>query len=143
MAQYQLKLKGWSAIPVILVVLGFLGYRYFTIKTTLASEATDELRLRLQGEYASLLLQDLDPADLSRTGVDRRVQDLLDLEEIEFISVSSRGTDPVIVRVEIRVKGKTPPDGDTTRYYEMEHSMLTGWRVKREVGAFRYYTRLF
>jgi hypothetical protein len=143
MAEVQFRLKGWMALPAILVVLGFLAFRTFTIRTTLASEATEELKVWLSSDYARLHLDGLDVKNLPKNGKDPRIQGLLELDKVEIVSIQARGTNPVYVKVEIRVAGKEPPDGRPTRYYLMEHSMVTGWRVKREISAFSYYMKLF
>ena len=141
--QFNFKFKGWMAVPVLLLVIGFFAYKFFAIKSTLASEATQELKLQLQGEYTSIGLKGIDIQKLDRHRVDPRVQKLLDASKVEFVSVSSKGTDPVYIRVEIRVNGNEPPDGKPVRYYKMKYSTLTGWRVLREVSWWSYYSRLF
>ena len=71
-------------------------------------------------------------------------EELLGLARIELPSIQARGRgDDVVVRVEIRVDGKEPPEGESVRYYRMSHSALTGWRVRRETTALSYYLKLF
>ncbi len=48
-----------------------------------------------------------------------------------------------MVRVEISVAGKDPPDGKRVRYYAMSHSVVTGWYLERETTALSYYLKLF
>jgi len=136
-------LKGWAAVPALLFVLAFAGYRLAASKSTLAEEATAKLRLQLKGEYAARHLEGVDPRTLSRDRMDPRVAKLQALERIDLVSISSRGRDPTYVRVEIRVDGKEPPDGRPVRYWCMEYSVITGWRVVREISSWKYYLRLF
>ncbi|MGQ9590305.1 MAG: hypothetical protein ACUVYA_08430 [Planctomycetota bacterium] len=143
MSTEKIRVRGWQAAIVALAALGFLAYRWVTVKTTLASEATVELRVWLRADYTRLLLGELAPGALLNAPNDPRVQALIDLEKIEFPSIESRGVDPVYVRAEIRVAGKDPPDGRRVRYWQMERSAVTGWRVRREISPLRYWLRFF
>lgn len=143
MSTEKIRVRGWRAAIVILAALGFLAYRWVTVKTTLASEATVELRAWLRADYTRQILGELEPGALLNARTDPRVEALVDLERIEFPSIDSRGVDPVYVRAEIRVAGKDPPDGRRVRYWQMERSAVTGWRVRREISALQYWLRLF
>lgn len=143
MSDVRFRLKGWMAVPFTVIVIGFLGYRLLAVKTTLASEGAELLKLWLRSEYASDLLGEIQVEELDRSRVDPKVQSLLDSRKVEFTSISARGTDPVYVKVTIQVNGKEPPDGRSTRYYIMEYSTVTGWRVRREISALSYYLHLF
>lgn len=110
------------------------------MRRALDDEALAPIRQQLQGETTAALLPGVDPQNPDPTAVDR----LTALQRIEFASVSVRGFgSEVIVRVEPRVDGEPPPDGRRTRYYRMTYSTLTGWRLRHESTAWRYYTRRF
>jgi len=143
MNHLRIELKGWAAVAVLVLVVGFLAFRLVSVKTTLASEAADALRAQLRAEYSRELLEGLDVKDLDRDRVDPRIQEILDAGKIEFASIGSRGLDPVYVRVEVRVAGDEPPDGKTTRYFVLSYSTLLGWTVRRETSALWYYLHLF
>ncbi len=40
MTNPQINVKGWKAIPVILVVLAIVGYKYYAMRSTLDTDAT-------------------------------------------------------------------------------------------------------
>ena len=133
-----IRLKGWAALIAIVLVGGFLAVKAFSAHSTLQSEAADLLKLQLAGEYASAHLSG-ESTDLATLG-----KNLLDLREIEFVSLRARGNpnETLIVRADIRVAGKTPPDGRSVRYFRMEYSGLTGWRHRGEATALSWWLAL-
>ena len=142
----RFQLIGWKAAAVAVVVLGFVGYRYVSLRADLPDELARELKFRLEGEYSASALRELDGVDLqslSASSVDPRVRRVLDASQVEVVSMSARGSNPVVVRVEIRVAGRDPPDGEPVRYYRAEHRGISGWKVKRRVSALSYYLKLF
>ncbi len=144
MSEIKIKLTGWKAVLVIVAVAGFLGYRYYTLHTTVATEAADELRFWLAAEYMAAGLPALEQAVESGDAVAAEIQaqEILARERIEFTELSARGSpEDVVVRAEILVDGRAPPVGGPVRYFRMEHSMVTGWRMQREVHAISYYLK--
>jgi len=144
MSEIKIKLTGWKAIVAILAVLAFLAYRYNAMHTTVATEAADELRFWLAAEYMAAGLPALEQAVESGDAVAAEIQaqEILARERIEFPDLSARGSpEDVVVRAEILVDGRAPPVGKPVRYFRMEHSMVTGWRMQREVHAISYYLR--
>jgi hypothetical protein len=136
----SITLTGWPALIVIVLALGVYGMTFVMGRSTHDDEALAPIRLQLQGEYTAMLLSDAEAVAPDAEAVER----LLALDQIEFTSVSARGSgENVIVRVEPRVDGQPPPDGRDVRYYRMSYSTVTGWRVRHESRAFRYYTTLF
>jgi hypothetical protein len=133
-------LKGWPAIIALVVLVGFYALTFVVSRRALDDEALAPIRLQLQGEYTTALLPGVDPQNPDPEAVER----LTALQRIEFASVSVRGFgSDVIVRVEPRVDGQPPPDGRDVRYFRMSYSALTGWRLRRQSTAWRYYTRVF
>jgi len=58
------------------------------------------------------------------------------------VEVRGRGDD-IVVKVEVQVAGKDPPDGRRVRYFRMSHSSVTGWRMRYETSALSYYLKMF
>ncbi len=144
MSEIKIKLTGWKAVLVLVAVAGFLGYRYYALHTTVATEAADELRFWLAAEYMAAGLPALEQAVESGDAVAAEIQaqEILARERIEFTELSARGSpEDVVVRAEILVDGRAPPVGEPVRYFRMEHSMVTGWRMQREVHAISYYLK--
>jgi hypothetical protein len=133
-------LTGWPAVGVLILVGAVYGLTFVVSRKTLDDEALAPIRLQLQGEYALAFLPAVDPAAPDPGAVER----ITELDQLQLTSVSARGSgEDVVVRVEPRVSGQVPPDGSEVRYYRMSYSALTGWRVRHETTAFRYYTKLF
>jgi hypothetical protein len=140
----NIELKGWKAIAVLLVIGAVVVGKFAAERSSLATEAADELKLWLRGEYMSAGLQGVDPGRLSAEEAEAKGAELLALNDIEFTEISARGRgDDVVVKVEIEVNGADPPDGDRVRYFRMSHSAVTGWRVRRETTALSYHLKFF
>ena len=147
MANPQINIKGWKAIPVILVVLAIVGYKFYAMKSTLDTDATQVVKFWLLAEYSG---KALDNPLLKNFGAmpsaeaDRAAEELLKLQKIDIKSIGGRGTDDdIVVRVEIEVDGKAPPDGKSIRYFHMRHSTITGWSMKRDASWPSYYLKLW
>lgn len=146
MSEIRFRVRGWQAIPLAFVIVAFLGWRVASARSSLSEELAGTIRLRIQSEYTSQALEDLEGVDvrtLSAETVDPRIRRVLDAANVEIVSMSARGTGPVVVRVELRVAGAPPPDGRGVRYYLARHATITGWRIVRETTALRYWLRLF
>jgi hypothetical protein len=146
MTEIKFRVTGWKAVIVLIAVAAFLGYRYNALRTTLATEAADELRFWLAAEYMAQGLPTLEEA-LERgdeAAAELQAREIVARDRIEFPQLSARG-DPedVVVRAEILVDGGTPPDGRSVRYFRMRHSMVTGWRMRYEAHAVSYYLKFF
>lgn len=143
----EIQFKGFKAVVVLLVAAALFVGKYSMERRTLEEGAADQLKFRLRGEYLGQGLTEFDVAELADAGDEQaraQADELMSLTEIEFTEMSARGSgDDVVVRVEIRVAGGDPPDGESVRYFRMSHSTLTGWRVLREVPATSYYLKLF
>lgn len=138
MSQTQFQLTGIKAVIALLVVVGFAGFRFYSAVSSIETAAAEELTFWLRGEYAGKYLADDPAAD------EAMAQRLLALEDISLPEMSARGTpDDLIVRVRIDVDGAPPPFGDEVRYFRMEYSQLTKWRLRRETTKWSYYLKLF
>ena len=137
--------KRWMAIPGILIVILFLGYRAMSARSALSGSQGELLKNHLQGEYISLALPDLKAAQASGDDAElsRLAETALKTNAIEFTSVGVKGgSEEVVAKVTISVSGMTPPDGKPVRYFLLRHRAGT-WRVEYEVSSFSYYTKLF
>ena len=138
MSHTQFKLTGINAVIALLAVVGFAGFRFYTAVSSIETAAAEELIFWLRGEYTGKYLAADPVAD------EAMAQQQLALEDIRFQEMSARGTtDDLVVRVKIDVDGAPPPFGDDVRYFRMEYSQLTQWRLKRETTKSSYYLKLF
>jgi hypothetical protein len=147
----QFQLKGLPAVAVIVLVLGFSAYRVHSMQTALDTDGANELKFWISSEYASQIVQSLpeDVGTMSEQEETEAAKRLLALERIEFTSIHAKGIwgkgkdSDVVVKVDILVDGQPPPDGVTTRYYDMRYSSMSGWRVIRRTSAWSYRLKLF
>ncbi|NIN71261.1 MAG: hypothetical protein GTO46_04850 [Gemmatimonadetes bacterium] len=140
----KIELKGWKAIAALAVIVVVLVATFRAERSTLETEAADELKVWIRSEYLARGLHGVDPGQLSEEELEAKGEELLSLSDVQFTSISARGRgDDIIVKVEIQVSGGEPPDGKPVRYFRMSHSTVTGWRVRRETTALSYYLKLF
>jgi hypothetical protein len=133
-----IKLTGWKALAVVVLLAGYLGFRYSNRRVTLATAGRDAVRSWIVMEFQRTALGSprIAPQLDSATAAE-----LLRRSDVEVRSITARGlSDNVVARVEIAVHGATPPDGRSVRYLRLVHSALTGWRVIGESTAMSYYT---
>lgn len=136
----QIRMTGWKAVLVILALVGFAGFRMVSARSALDTDGTEELSMWLRAEYASRYMRNID----AETITPEQVESLLALDRITFPSIRGNGTpSDMVVRVEIEIDGQPPPDGRSVRYWRMEHSMITGWRMVREANVLLYYLNVF
>ncbi len=143
----QFQLKGWAAVPFILLVLGFVGYRAVSARSSLDGQAGEQIKLHLRGVYASGNLDELRTAHAEgrSEGVQQGIDKILDLNSIELETIGVKGSteDEIVVKCRVTVAGLAPPDGKPIRYYRLKHQVAFGWKVDREVSAWSYYGKLF
>jgi len=146
MIRLKFKKRGWAAVPVIAAILAW-GY----LRACFADSLLDEKQLEvvkeyLRAEYLRRALPDLSRAVKARdrAAAERLAAQNEKLKRLTLTSVGLRGNrSNAIVRVEVQVDGKPPPDGQAVRYLRMEHNLATGWYVKWPTSAFLYYVRLY
>lgn len=150
----EIKLNGPSAILGVVALVAFGAYRMTSMQTELETDALDELKAYLVAEYASADVAALSDALDSDQPVDDETaiaytEKILASQNITFSSVSARGMwnasdgGYAIVKVEIRVDGAPPPDGESTRYYRMRYRPLSGWTVGGPTSSWSYHLKLF
>ena len=88
MSEHEIKMRftGWKAIVVILAIVGFFGFKWFQMGTTIESEAVALVKFDLQSKYASAVFAGEEFKKAKRTGTagsHRSVQKLLELDKIE------------------------------------------------------------
>lgn len=140
----KIELKGWKAIAALAVIVAVIAGTFLAERSTLESEAADELKVWIRSEYLARGMHGIDSGQMTEEELQAKGEELLSLNEVQFTSINARGRgDDIVVKVEIRVAGEEPPDGEPVRYFRMSHSTVTGWRVRRETTALSYYLKLF
>jgi hypothetical protein len=143
----QFKLTGWHAVLAFVLVAGFLMFRFETQSRALGSQGVAKVRNWLMAESARAVLPGMQKAMNDPKGNEEyltKVAKNFRAKNFEILSVTRHGLGSyVVVRVEVRFKGKAPSDGMNVRYLRMTYSMLTGWKVLRETTKWDYYRAVF
>ena len=135
-------LRGWQAGAAALALLILVIAHQAFIGRKLDRQAIEGLKPHLKGRILSQALDNRPWNKLS----DAEKKEFSDLAvsmtnpEIDLNNVSARGFGSRrVVRVEVSLQGKPPPDGRTVRYFSMEYSLLFGWIYRQEVGPLSYW----
>jgi hypothetical protein len=121
-----IRVTGWRAFVLLVAMVAFGLWRARAQRRTLDTEARRLIQIELSAEYL-------------------RGGDLVPTEAVELRSLSARGhSERVVVRAEVAVEGRTPPDGERVRYFAMRHRLVGGWELlPQRPDAFSYYTTLW
>ena len=138
---YSIKLTGWRAVVALALLAGFAVFRFTVQRSTLDTQGREVLAAWLTAEYTRAGLARVDASGLPDA---ESAALLLEAQAVEFRSLSAHGRNRnVVVKAEITVAGRTPPDGRGLRYFRMAHGALSGWSYLHETTAFAYWTRLW
>ena len=138
MSEVTFKVTGFKAFLLLLALIGFVGFRFLSARSSIETDAAEEIATWVQAEYTSRYMADNPEPD------EETAAEILALTKIEFSEITGRGTpDDMVVRVRIRVDGSAPRYGNEVRYFRMEYSMVTGWIYQREVSKLSYYLNFF
>jgi hypothetical protein len=146
-ATYNFNLRGWKALAALGLVLAFFGiriwWRFQTVDENGRAALTEYLLKEYQGRGQRDVMERLEAYKAGQP-----VQPLPELKpmNIEFPSISALGTGKytyrrMVVKVSITVDGGPPPQGNSTRYFYLNHSG-DSWTVSGEASSFSYYASL-
>lgn len=120
-------LRGWPAVVVLVLLVGFVIVRGVTVRSTLAEDARVALEEQIRLDYARRLLAETADAPMDAAGAEA----LLATRRIELVSLEVRGPlDDLVARVEATLDGGVPPGEDAVSYWRLEYSRVMGWRVR-------------
>jgi hypothetical protein len=147
MPEYSFQLRGWQALVAIAAFIGYLGLQVYLRVRPVTDGMRDAIRVRLLNDYSGR-----GPKDLAR--IIAKVHEGQPLEpipevvhhDIQFTSVAAHGRtggSATLIRVEITVDGGAPPDGQSVRYFAVQHELDGSWLVLGETDSYRYNRALF
>ncbi|HTT34230.1 MAG TPA: hypothetical protein VMH48_11555 [Methylomirabilota bacterium] len=149
MATYNFTLRGWKALVALGLVLAFFGVRFWWRFQTVDENGRAALSEYLLKEYQGRGQRDL----MQRVQAYKAGQPVDPLPElkpmdVEFTSLTALGTGRsgyeyrrMVVKVAITVDGGPPPQGNSTRYFYLNHFGDT-WSVSGEASFYSYYASL-
>ena len=118
----DIKLSGWKALLAILLLLGFVGFRYASVAQSLDTDGRQAISDWIASEYQRYHLARTDLSDEDKAAI------LLQTKNVELLSLDARGKPELIaVRVEIAPNAAHPPGMPYIRYFRMEYSFSEGW----------------
>ena len=138
MSAKTMKITGWKAIPLIIVVVGFGIFRFVSARQALDTQGREALEDWIAGELIRPMLAD------STTPLAERGEAILGAVQVEIRGLSAVGSlEDMVVRVELEPNEAYPPGTELVRYYRMTHSLVTGWRHRADASALTYYLAIF
>ena len=142
----KLVFKGVPAVIVLLLYGVYMTMGYVNLHSSFDDQGHEAVLSYIQSDYSREPIEHLRQNIKQDTRQDRleaMSKEVRQLSEVEIVSVELRGidSDDLSAKVEIEVDGRTPPDGRRFRYFDVQYSWLTGWRVDRETNANLYKLR--
>lgn len=138
----QLNLKGWKAVPALIVIVGLGVFRWNSQNATLETDGVERVENWLVAEATREALPELQRANtIPSSDLGQLAEDLQE-NRFAVVSVKRHGRGSrIVARVEVRHEAH--PGKSNVRYFKMSHSLATGWRVQRETSQWDYYLSLF
>lgn len=138
-----LKLKGWKAVVALIIIgSGWVLWR-LNMESTFDTGAVETLKPWIRADFARKVLKDAGTTSvdtMSEAEAEAFTSRLLAAHNVELDVQTAHGSgERVVLKVEVMVDGKPPPDGKTIRYYSMRYSAITGWSYNRETDAVAYW----
>ena len=138
MSDKSVTLTGWKAVAAIVLVAGFVGFRWYTAREALDTAGREYLEEWIAMELARPLLAD------TTTSLEERGQAVLAATKVRIRSMSGRGPlDDLVVKVELEPSSDLPAGTELVRYYRLEYSTIMGWRHRADATALSYYLSIF
>lgn len=138
MSPKTMKITGWKAIPLIIVVVGFGIFRFVSARQALDTQGREELEVWIAAELIRPILAD------TTTSLAERGEAALGAAQVEIRNLSALGTlEDMVVRVELEPSEAYPPGTELVRYYRMSYSLVTGWRYRADASAMLYWLAIF
>ena len=138
MSTQTVTLTGWKAVAAIVLVLGFVGFRFYTTRQALDTDGRQYLEEWISMELRGPLLAD------TTTSLEERGAAVLGAGNVTIRSLTGFGSsDDLVVKVELEPNSELPPGTELVRYYRLEYGMLTGWTHRADASALMYYMAIF
>lgn len=137
MSEYKFELKGKSGLVLGLLFMVVCLVGYSSKNASLQKNGKEMIIEYLHADYTRIKLPNLQ-SRLAENISDEEKDDLIDrffelgkieIQSIEMLGKRDKGH---VVRVDVSLSGEVPPDGKSSRYFLMKHSIFYGWRIERE-----------
>lgn len=133
------KISGRNAVLVLIVATAFVGFRFVTARSKIDGQGRATLQTWVQDQVVRPIL-----GDTTRSEEERGAAASAGVSAVQIKSLQVHGPlNRAIVRVELAPSPALPAGTKLLRYYRMQYSDLTGWRVVGSARAWDWYLALF
>jgi hypothetical protein len=133
-----IRLSGWKAVLVLLIVAGVGGYRVTTARAKIDTQGRAALEQWVQMELVRPLL-----ADTTRS-LQEQGAAIAQASSVTIRSLAVRGKlSNAVVRVELAPNPALPPGTDLVRYYRMRYTTISGWTHHGSATKLSWYLAAF
>ncbi|MEJ2218794.1 MAG: hypothetical protein P8099_19595 [Gemmatimonadota bacterium] len=138
MTEKTIRLSGWKAVLVLLIVAGVGGYRVTTARAKIDTQGRAALEQWVQMELVRPLL-----ADTTRS-LQEQGAAIAQASSVTIRSLAVRGKlSNAVVRVELAPNPALPPGTDLVRYYRMRYTTISGWTHHGSATKLSWYLAAF
>jgi hypothetical protein len=133
-----MKLTGWKAVLLLIVLVGVGGFRLTATRAKLDTQGRASLERWVQQEVIRPILAD------TTQSLQEQGAALLKASSVTIRSLAVRGPlNNAVVRVELAPSPALPPGTDLVRYYHMRYSRISGWTHHGSATAMNWYLAAF
>ena len=138
MSEKTVRLTGFKALLVLVVILGAVVFRVATARSKLDTQGRLALEAWVRGEVIRPIL-----ADTTRSMLERGAA-VVQAAGVKIREIAVRGPlDGAVARVELEPNPAFPPDTELVRYYRVRYSEITGWTHAGRANVFAWYLAAF
>lgn len=138
MTENTIRLNGWKAVLVLLIVAGVGGYRVTTARAKIDTQGRAALEQWVQMELIRPLL-----ADTTRS-LQEQGAAIAQASSVTIRSLAVRGRlSDAVVRVELAPNPALPPGADLVRFYRMRYTTISGWTHRGSATRLAWYLAAF
>jgi len=126
-------------VLVVWLIISFTSYRRALSSIDRANELILS-RIRVEVSELSLeLAKEMKNQKMGRRQSEEVYKRIAEFNDIKYKILETRGGffGGFYAKVELTLGGKTPPDGERIRYYNVDHSVITGFHLTTPLDVFR------
>jgi hypothetical protein len=137
-----------TLLGVFLLLAAYIGYSFW-VQSDLTKQMPlvigRQLNMELLAEAATRDLHVSQPNSQPTAEESRKFEgEKQAIEQLQIVSLTKRGLGGrVVVKVTFCLGGKSPPEGEDTRYYRLQFNWLTGWQLPTRAREETYRSAWF
>ena len=139
MSGKTVKLSGFKAVLLLIVLVGVGGYRFVHGRTKMSTQGRAELTMWVKDQVVRPLLRDTTQSVAEPGNAALAAMTAVKIKSLQVHGPLNRA----VVRVELEPSPALPAGTPLVRYYLMQYSDLTGWRIVGKAYAYNWYLAVF